>query len=115
MPWFLVADGLLVHVFFWLRSVGCIFAELLGRRALFAGKDHFDQLRRIVRIMGRPSTEEINKVANEGRGKHFNGSGGGKKTSSTKKRRSEAARRFIESLPNNQVGLRHRETESGGS
>ncbi|CBZ55184.1 cDNA FLJ33690 fis, clone BRAWH2002967, highly similar to Mitogen-activated protein kinase 3, related [Neospora caninum Liverpool] len=82
-----------------LWSVGCIFAELLGRRALFAGKDHFDQLRRIVRILGRPSTAEINKVATEGRGRHFNNTGKG--TSNAKRKRSEAARRFIESLPNN--------------
>ncbi|EPT25997.1 CMGC kinase, MAPK family (ERK) MAPK-1 [Toxoplasma gondii ME49] len=81
-----------------LWSVGCIFAELLGRRALFAGKDHFDQLRRIVRVLGRPSTAEINKVANEGRGRHFNNPSKG--TSNTKRKRSEAARRFIESLPN---------------
>ncbi|PFH34218.1 CMGC kinase, MAPK family (ERK) MAPK-1 [Besnoitia besnoiti] len=83
-----------------LWSVGCIFAELLGRRALFAGKDHFDQLRRIVRVLGRPSTAEINKVATEGRGRHFNSGKGS--ASSGKKKRSEAARRFIESLPNSE-------------
>ncbi|OEH77535.1 CMGC MAPK family protein [Cyclospora cayetanensis] len=40
-------------------SVGCIMAELLGRRALFAGKDQYDQLRRIIRICGSPSEEDL--------------------------------------------------------
>ena len=32
------------------RSVGCIFAELLGRKPLFPGKDYVHQLNLITRV-----------------------------------------------------------------
>jgi mitogen-activated protein kinase 1/2 len=32
------------------RSAGCIFAELLGRKVLFEGKDYIHQLRLIVQV-----------------------------------------------------------------
>ncbi|OBZ89617.1 Mitogen-activated protein kinase 1 [Choanephora cucurbitarum] len=35
-------------------SVGCIFAELLGRKVLFKGTDYVDQLHKIVGILGLP-------------------------------------------------------------
>lgn len=35
-------------------SAGCIFAELLGRKVLFKGKDYVDQLHKIVGILGLP-------------------------------------------------------------
>lgn len=35
-------------------SVGCIFAEILGRRVLFQGRDHVDQLFKILAILGLP-------------------------------------------------------------
>ncbi|KAI7862613.1 kinase-like domain-containing protein [Spinellus fusiger] len=35
-------------------SVGCIFAELLGRKVLFRGNDYVDQLHKIVGILGLP-------------------------------------------------------------
>ncbi|KAL0088215.1 mitogen-activated protein kinase MPS1 [Phycomyces blakesleeanus] len=35
-------------------SVGCIFAELLGRKVLFKGNDYVDQLHKIVGILGLP-------------------------------------------------------------
>ncbi|KAF7731010.1 Mitogen-activated protein kinase [Apophysomyces ossiformis] len=37
-----------------LWSVGCIFAELLGRKVLFKGTDYVDQLHQIVGILGLP-------------------------------------------------------------
>ncbi|KAG2220535.1 hypothetical protein INT45_004141 [Circinella minor] len=37
-----------------LWSVGCIFAELLGRKVLFKGTDYVDQLHKIVGILGLP-------------------------------------------------------------
>ena len=36
-------------------SVGCIFAELLGRKPLFPGKDYVHQLNLITRVIGSPS------------------------------------------------------------
>ena len=41
------------------RSVGCILCELIGRKALFTGKDHLDQIRKIVDILGYPAEEEV--------------------------------------------------------
>merc|ERR1719158_1527483 len=38
-------------------SVGCIFAELLGRKPLFPGKDYVHQLNLITRVLGSPSEE----------------------------------------------------------
>lgn len=36
-------------------SLGCIFAELLGKKVLFKGTDYVDQLHKIVGILGLPS------------------------------------------------------------
>lgn len=36
-------------------SVGCIFAELLGRKTLFPGKDYVHQLNLIMRVIGTPA------------------------------------------------------------
>jgi len=38
-------------------SVGCIFAELVLREPLFAGKNEMDQLDKIFSVLGNPSTE----------------------------------------------------------
>lgn len=46
-------------------SVGCIFAEILLREALFPGRDYLHQLRLIVAKMGRPSDEELAKIGND--------------------------------------------------
>lgn len=40
-------------------AAGCIFAELLYRRALFPGTDYLDQIRRICQRMGTPTDEEL--------------------------------------------------------
>lgn len=39
-------------------SIGCIFAEMVNRKPLFAGDSEIDQIFRIFRIMGTP-TEEV--------------------------------------------------------
>jgi hypothetical protein len=57
------------------RSVGCIFAELLGRKPLFPGKDYVHQLNLITRMIGSPSEAELGFIT------------------------SEKARRYIRSLP----------------
>eukprot|EP00892_Ulva_mutabilis_P001745 jgi/Ulvmu1/11571/UM079_0014.1 len=46
-------------------SVGCIIAEMLGRRPLFAGKDYMDQLRLIVRALGMPTEEDMDFVEHD--------------------------------------------------
>jgi mitogen-activated protein kinase 7 len=38
-------------------SVGCIFAELLGKTVIFGGTDFVDQLRRFVAILGKPKLD----------------------------------------------------------
>jgi len=38
-------------------SVGCVFAELLGRKPLFPGTDHVDQLRKTIDVIGTPSLD----------------------------------------------------------
>ena len=51
-------------------SVGCIFAELLGRTPLFAGDDYIAQLRMICDKLGRPPDEKLDFVTSE-RAKRF--------------------------------------------
>ena len=41
------------------RSVGCILAELLGRKPLLPGKDYVDQLKLIIKTLGPPSEEDL--------------------------------------------------------
>jgi len=43
-------------------SVGCIIAEMLGRKPLFAGKDQKKQLKLILELLGRPSPGELMSV-----------------------------------------------------
>ncbi|KIZ03810.1 extracellular signal-regulated kinase1/2 [Monoraphidium neglectum] len=56
-------------------SVGCILAELLGRKPLFPGKDYVHQLNLITKAIGSPGEEDIQFVS------------------------SEKARRYLRSLP----------------
>jgi len=46
-------------------SVGCIFAELLGRKALFPGKDYIHQLNLITDVIGTPDAEDIDSIESE--------------------------------------------------
>ena len=46
-------------------SVGCIFAEMLGRKALFPGTDYLDQLRRIIDVLGTPSDDDLAFMTNQ--------------------------------------------------
>lgn len=45
-------------------SVGCIFAEMITKKAIFAGNDECEQLQRIIKLMGMPSQEEWPGVEN---------------------------------------------------
>ena len=40
-------------------SVGCVFAEMLGRRALFRGNDYIHQLEEICNVLGTPTEEQL--------------------------------------------------------
>jgi len=46
-------------------SVGCILAELLGRRPLFPGDDYIQQMNLIFDVLGTPSEEELDFVTNK--------------------------------------------------
>jgi len=40
-------------------SVGCILCELIGRKPIFTGKDHLDQIKKILSVIGSPSEEDL--------------------------------------------------------
>ncbi|KAI8927801.1 kinase-like domain-containing protein [Entophlyctis helioformis] len=46
-------------------SVGCIFAELLGGKPLFKGRDYVDQLNQILSICGTPDDETLSRIGSE--------------------------------------------------
>mmetsp|Transcript_6409 Transcript_6409/g.15483 ORF Transcript_6409/g.15483 Transcript_6409/m.15483 type:complete len:401 (-) Transcript_6409:178-1380(-) len=46
-------------------SVGCIFAEILGRKPIFPGKNYLDQLLLVIKILGTPSREDTEYIASE--------------------------------------------------
>ncbi|CAM9583608.1 unnamed protein product, partial [Pylaiella littoralis] len=59
----LCPDGLYSYaVDLW--SVGCIFAELLGRHPLFPGKNFMDQLTLIFDLVGSPKPHEVAHIRN---------------------------------------------------
>lgn len=43
-------------------SVGCIMAELLGRKPLFPGKDFINQLQLITKVIGTPSDQDLSQL-----------------------------------------------------
>lgn len=45
-------------------SVGCVFAELLGRAPLFPGEDYLDQVKRIIGILGTPDEDDMEFIGN---------------------------------------------------
>jgi len=47
-----------------LWSIGCIFAELLGRKPLFPGKQFVHQLELIFEVLGTPQPEDVAYVTN---------------------------------------------------
>ena len=40
-------------------SIGCIFAELLGRQPLFPGDNFLDQIQKIISVLGSPSESDL--------------------------------------------------------
>ncbi|KAI7891108.1 kinase-like domain-containing protein [Mucor mucedo] len=46
-------------------SLGCIFAELLGNKPLFKGRDFVDQLNQILYVLGTPDDDTLNRIGSE--------------------------------------------------
>lgn len=46
-------------------SIGCIFAELLGGKPLFKGRDYVDQLNQILCILGTPDDATLRRIGSE--------------------------------------------------
>ncbi len=46
-------------------SIGCIFAELLGGKPLFKGRDYVDQLNQIISVLGNPDDETLSRIGSE--------------------------------------------------
>ncbi|KAI8904311.1 kinase-like domain-containing protein [Gorgonomyces haynaldii] len=46
-------------------SIGCIFAELLGSKPLFKGRDYVDQLNKILGVLGTPDDSTLSRIGSE--------------------------------------------------
>ncbi len=46
-------------------SIGCIFAELLGRNPLFPGDNYLDQIQKIIAVLGSPSKDDLSFITNQ--------------------------------------------------
>ena len=46
-------------------SIGCIFAELLGRQPLFPGDNYLDQIQKIISVLGSPNEADLSFLKNE--------------------------------------------------
>ena len=44
-------------------SIGCIFAELLGRKAIFQGEHSLDQIQKITAVLGSPTAEDLDFIS----------------------------------------------------
>ena len=52
-------------------SVGSILCELIGRKAIFMGKDHLDQIKRIVEVLGTPNATDLHWLPSDGPARKF--------------------------------------------
>mmetsp|Transcript_66225 Transcript_66225/g.115453 ORF Transcript_66225/g.115453 Transcript_66225/m.115453 type:complete len:387 (+) Transcript_66225:208-1368(+) len=52
-------------------AVGCILCELIQRKPIFAGKDHLDQIKKIIAVIGSPSEEELYWLPKNGSARAF--------------------------------------------
>merc|ERR1712151_1021942 len=46
-------------------SIGCIFAEMLGRKPIFPGHNTQHQLQLIITFLSTPKSEELRKIPND--------------------------------------------------
>mmetsp|Transcript_41883 Transcript_41883/g.110939 ORF Transcript_41883/g.110939 Transcript_41883/m.110939 type:complete len:382 (-) Transcript_41883:128-1273(-) len=52
-------------------SVGCILCELIGRKPIFTGRDHRDQIKKILQVVGSPTDGELHWLPENGQAKTF--------------------------------------------
>mmetsp|Transcript_8298 Transcript_8298/g.23052 ORF Transcript_8298/g.23052 Transcript_8298/m.23052 type:complete len:397 (-) Transcript_8298:201-1391(-) len=52
-------------------AVGCILCELIARKPVFAGKDHLDQIKKIIGVLGTPSEDELHWLPRNGSARAF--------------------------------------------
>lgn len=52
-------------------SVGCILYEILARKPLFTGKDHLDQIRKIIEKLGTPTEADLGWIPEKGPSRKF--------------------------------------------
>lgn len=52
-------------------SVGCILAEMLGRRFLFPGQNYLNQIDLILQLLGSPSEDVLQRVGGEHAGRYL--------------------------------------------
>lgn len=52
-------------------AVGCILCELVQRKPIFAGKDHLDQIRKIIAVLGSPTEDELHWLPQNGSARAF--------------------------------------------
>lgn len=48
-----------------LHQVGCILGEILGRKAMFPGKNHIDMVCMVAKVLGNPTDTELNWLPKE--------------------------------------------------
>lgn len=65
----LLASEYTVSIDVW--AVGCILCELVNRKPIFAGKDHLDQIKKIVSVLGSPTEEELHWLPRNGSARSF--------------------------------------------
>merc|ERR1719498_1455907 len=52
-------------------SVGCILCELIGRKPIFTGKDHLDQIKKILQVLGTPTEKDMAWLPGNGPARKF--------------------------------------------
>jgi len=52
-------------------AVGCILCELIARKPVFAGKDHLDQIKKIVSVIGTPTEDELHWLPRSSPARNF--------------------------------------------
>lgn len=65
----LLASEYTVSIDVW--AVGCIVCELVQRKPIFAGKDHLDQIKKIVSVLGTPLEEDLHWLPRHGSARSF--------------------------------------------
>jgi len=65
----LLASEYTVSIDVW--AVGCILCEMINRKPIFAGKDHLDQIKKIVSVLGTPSEDELHWLPRNGSARAF--------------------------------------------